>query len=101
MRRRIPRLEGRSAALALLHGFECSLAKSLKSVQNAIAGSKEDERAAIDYSERRRRPGAVKNVWSNGFAVASKEFASAFVEHYQTWCVRSADPFMSVVHAGP
>ena len=42
----------------------------------------------------------MKDVWSNGFPVAGKKLAGAFVKDHQAWRIRSADLSVRVVHAG-
>ncbi len=89
-------LSDHSITAILRHG----IFQSLEGIDNSIASGEENQGVAIHFAERGRRPGAVKDVGSHLFVVAGEEKTGAFVEHDQAGCVRRADTFMCVVHAG-
>src|SRR5207249_9110661 len=54
----------------------------------------------IDLGQRGRRPGGVKDVRSDVFAIAGDKAARVLVENHQAGSGGRSDAFMGVVHAG-
>ena len=70
-----------------------------KGIHDAIAAAENDERLPVNFCERGRGPGAVKNPWANVLVVFRHEAAGVFVEHNEAGRVGRANLSVRIVHA--